>query len=101
MATAKKARKNGGQDPNGLAAALARGEHIGRESGVRCTVAVRLDEMPEDLRDQVVGALASQALNAARLADLLTGYGYQISPANIRRHRKRGTSTGCLCPTDS
>jgi hypothetical protein len=101
MATSKKARKPSGQDPDGLAAALERGEHFGRESGVRCTVAIRLDEMPDDLRAQVETALNSQALNSARLANLLTGYGYQISPANIRRHRKRGTSSGCLCSSDS
>lgn len=66
----------------------------------RCRVAVVLDQVTEEQRVALSDLLEpGSTIASAKVAAVLTKWGYPISYQSVQRHRRRGTAgTGCLCP---
>lgn len=47
--------------------------------------------------DALIAALDDPQIHATRLTTALKAAGYEATVHSVRRHRKRGTSDGCLC----
>lgn len=64
-----------------------------QHGGIRCAVAVILDEMSPEDRATFVGAMANPRLQGSGIARVLRQHGYHVGDGAVQRHRRRE----CLC----
>lgn len=90
------------QPGTGLAAALTELPAYGPAArGPKCSIHTVLTRLGRDQPDAVgplTAAVDDEAVTARALADTLSTFGYPVKEQTVRRHRRRGTSAGCVCP---
>jgi hypothetical protein len=73
----------------------------GTYPGPQCTVARIMGQISQEDREHLNRILDNPDIPGSVIADALTRNGYNVADKTVRRHRKRGTSTGCTCPKEA
>lgn len=61
--------------------------------GPTCTLALLMDDLPDDLREQVRAALDDPTINGEAIARALQNRGYKMRGSTVQRHRRKA----CAC----
>jgi len=69
------------------------------EYGPRCSVALTLAKMDDDVRAKVQHLIDETDVPSTKIADVLAEFGYHDLYRSLTRHRRRKTSPslGCRC----
>lgn len=64
-----------------------------------CTVGFVLEKLDGDQREALKPLLQhSSPVSSAKVAEVLTKWGFPVSYQAIQRHRRRENGRGCVCP---
>lgn len=71
------------------------------KKGPPCSIGLILERLKADDpagHAALVDSIDTPELAATMIANALSDAGYSVTVHSIRRHRKRGTAEGCICP---
>lgn len=69
-----------------------------RGGGASCGTARVLSSLPEAEAAVLAELIDRSDTTSPRIAEILTGHGYQVTGGQIAHHRRRVRGAGCLCP---
>lgn len=73
-------------------------EKYAQRRGSVCTIGNLLDTLQPATRDALTARLDDPTVSAGTLARILERHGHKVTSTTIRRHRRRRTGEGCVCP---
>jgi hypothetical protein len=75
---------------------------VGREQG-GCSVGALVSRLEEPIKSKLISIMKNEAVNSAKLGELMLSYGLPVSSTDVlRRHRRRLIGKdGCKCPRES
>lgn len=64
-----------------------------------CTVGLTLEKMNDEQREALEPLLRYRSpVSSAKVAEVLSKWGFPVSYQAIQRHRRRENGRGCVCP---